>query len=95
MEILEKSKEVWRQVDELGIDRNLLYEIGGGLDNIETLLSVISENIEDFERYLKNFDVSKIAIDNVCKIMRLINIVENEHKNTDKYLNRLIEQIEK
>lgn len=87
--------KVWQQVDNLGIDRNLLYEIVGGLDNIDLLGDFISEIMEDYDTPDKIKKISQCRIEfDMKKVMGLSFIIDNEIRNTRKAINTLIEQIE-
>lgn len=88
-----KSKPIWQQVDDLGIERNILYEIGGGLDHLETLFFVLAEYLEGIEESLKNTQINLITIGRTKRVINLLNIACNERENINNFLDKLIEQM--
>ena len=83
-----------QQIKDLGIDTNVVYEVCGSLDNLETLFYYLSNEIEDIQR-----GVEKLSQDSWLKIqikhlMQLTFVISNEYNNCAKDLEKLRLQLE-
>ena len=88
----EKAK--YEQLENLGIDVDLIYNILGRLDNMNLLVSYISSELESYqtEEDLKKRP-SKILLDEIKRVVQLTYIFDNECKeayNNAELLNRQI-----
>ena len=82
-----------QQIKNLGIDSNLLYEIGGTLDNLESLQFFLSNEIEDIQRGLERTQDCWLKT-RIKHIMQLTFVISNEHKNCLNDLEKLRLQLE-
>ena len=90
-----KEKSISEKINDLGVNTNLLYEIGGTLDNLKVLYDVVDENIEDLTNYAssnQNASIKYIEM-KLNKIRQLGYIVENEHKCAEQNLNDFVNQV--
>ena len=91
----DRTLTICQQVDNLGIDRNLLYEICGGLDNIKELMDISYETIEN---YANIEEFKKHSIDcihfSIKRVLQLSYIFDNEFKKTMQAWEALKNQME-
>lgn len=88
------EKPKYKQIEELGININLLYEILGGLDNIKTLLYYISAELEDYNdiETVKKCPATCL-FGEIRRVMQLTYIFDDEYKNTYKNTEILLAQM--
>ena len=91
MQVNEKS--ISEQIDDLGVDTNILYEIGGTLDNLKVLIDVIDEYSELLQRQLERTNAAPYICDKSKDIRQLLFIVDDEYKNAQESLKKLLDQI--
>lgn len=90
----QKNLTVAQQVDELGIDRNLFYDVAGSIENLKVLFFVIGEYLEDLEGGFKRLNPAPYLNDILKRIVQLSYIVENETKLAEKAIDQLLNQVE-
>ena len=90
-----KEQPKYKQFEALGINVNLLWEILGGLDNINTIMHYISLELEDYS------DVETVKkrpadflFDEIRRVMQLTYIFDNEFKNTLENTETLLKQFD-
>ena len=89
------QKPVCEMLYNMGIDKNALYTISGGLENIETLNSVTCETLEGYETPERIKQCPEfILIDNINRVHTLGFVIENEIKRLKPYIDELINQME-
>lgn len=89
------QKPVCEMLYNMGIDKNALYTISGGLENIETLNSVTCETLEGYETPERIKQCPEfILIDNLNRVHTLGFVIENEIKRLKPYIDELINQME-
>ena len=89
------QKPVYEIFHNMGINKNALYPISCGLDNIETLNTIIGETLEGYEtpERVKNCP-EFIFIDNLKRTQTLGFVIENEIKALKSCIDELINQME-
>lgn len=91
----EKRLSVWQQVDALGIDRNLLYEIGGGFDNIKEIMKILFETLEGYSSIEElEQQPNAIILSNIKRVTQLCCICDNELGKANNALETLRVQME-
>lgn len=88
-----KEKSIMEQINNLGVDTNLIYEVGGTLDNLNVLFHYLSDDIEQLLRELERTEVTTYLIDKTKKIFQLTFIINDEYLNAEKSLKNLSDQI--
>lgn len=85
----------YKQIEELGIDINLLLDILGGLDNMKILISYAAEELEDYSD-VETVEKSsaKHLFSQIRRVMQLTYIFDNEFKHTYKSTETLLTQMD-
>ena len=86
---------VYEMLHKMGINKNSIYTISCGLENIETLNFIIGETLEGYETPERVKSCPEfILINNINRIQSLSFIIENEIKALKPCIDELINQME-
>ncbi len=85
----------YKQIEKLGIDINLLWDILGGLDNMKILISYAAEELEDYSD-VETVEKSSAEhlFSQIRRVMQLTYIFDNEFKHTYKSTETLLTQMD-
>ena len=89
----QKKLTIAELFNKLEIDKNLFYDIGGGINNLKVLFYVIGEHIENLQNELNTSETKQDLKEILARINQLSYIVDNETNAIEKRLESLIEQV--
>lgn len=89
----QKKLTIAELFNKLDIDKDLLYDIGGGINNLKVLFYVIGEYIENLQNELNTNETKQGSRAILARINQLSYIVDNETNAIEKRLESLIEQV--